>query len=354
MRDIDFDELDQAVNNYLDKAPAKPNAPHSATELHKSNISPVRRSGRFMDIVPAREVSKLDANSVSSKPLKYTSKIESKTDILDDFNEKTKIEHRAYKKEEMNDTLSSNDKIDLPDNVLFEDPKLETIQTNENIVLDEAPHDVEVISDEDLQKRDLDQATSEEKVLESQIEISEPILETSEPEKEMVDEIIMPSEPGVVQIDEDANIRVFNPTERPAPSLNIPKQEEITKPKPQIEKQIYPESTKASPVNFEKSNETDEDKPLTTPFLPNARVEKRPLGSSVQDIRNAKTDTKLIQQKSKTNKKSNNVPIFSNDEYAAPIKPKKKRSGWVVILIIMLLIGLGAGGGALAYYLLMM
>ncbi|MBS7346245.1 MAG: hypothetical protein KIG14_00840, partial [Candidatus Sacchiramonaceae bacterium] len=110
------------------------------------------------------------------------------------------------------------------------------------------------------------------------------------------------------------------------------------------------------------STDEEPEAPLTTPFLPNARVEKRPLGAAITDQNNSieNTQSRLVNggaPAKKTKKSANSrsaVPILNSDEYSSPIvaRPKRK-SGWAVVIAILGIIAMGVLGGLLAWYFLL-
>ena len=118
------------------------------------------------------------------------------------------------------------------------------------------------------------------------------------------------------------------------------------------ESETTPVEDKAVP---EVSQKPIEETPLTTPFLPNARVEKRPLGYGSQSEGN-NLDSNLVNtgvRNLRSNQDPIDTPILSREEYATPVKHNKKKSGWPILLAIILIIAIGAGLGALAWYFLM-
>ena len=99
----------------------------------------------------------------------------------------------------------------------------------------------------------------------------------------------------------------------------------------------------------------DEIEKPKTPFVQNPQIEKRPLGANQNQVKSFefKKPVSNYEQKTPTITKElrrakMSAPILSNDEYAAPIKHKKK-SGWGVVLAIIAILMLGAGAGLVAY-----
>lgn len=95
--------------------------------------------------------------------------------------------------------------------------------------------------------------------------------------------------------------------------------------------------------------------PISTPFLPDAKVEKRPLGSidsvgqsGVDEVQSSTSgfDPSAINE-NETQSIYDQEPVAQ----ATVVKPKKKAGGWIWLLIILLIVLVGAGGGALLYLL---
>ena len=99
----------------------------------------------------------------------------------------------------------------------------------------------------------------------------------------------------------------------------------------------------------------DEIEKPKTPFVQNPQIEKRPLGVNQNQSKSFefKKTVSNHEQRAATIAKGlrrakMSAPILSNDEYAAPIKHKKK-SGWGIVLAIIAILMLGAGAGLAAY-----
>ena len=365
MKDIDFEELDKAVNRFLGGSnkenptfvaqEVKPQeqevqeikpAPRDASELHVATTMP-RRSGRFMDIMPAAPRTTEPKISVSApaKPLRYTSKVENPTVLLDDFKEVNEIHRHPEKVDGLQDVL------EVEDNVEFEEPVLGALNI-ENVPPPsvEAPQgfkEVQSLPDDEIQKSPM----SEHEDSSSRNDQVEPVLLNVESgAAETIIQEPVPQESGLINIDEDDNdLNIFS--SEPATEFNQP-EDDISDASEMQESETTPVEDKAVP---EVSQKPIEETPLTTPFLPNARVEKRPLGYGSQSEGN-NLDSKLVNsgvRNLRSNQEPIETPILSREEYATPVKHNKKKSGWPILLAIILIIAIGAGLGALAWYFLM-
>ena len=365
MKDIDFEELDKAVNRFLGGSnkenptfvaqEVKPQeqevqeikpAPRDASELHVATTMP-RRSGRFMDIMPAAPRTTEPKISVSApaKPLRYTSKVENPTVLLDDFKEVNEIHRHPEKVDGLQDVL------EVEDNVEFEEPALGALNIeNAPPPSVEAPQgfkEVQSLPDNEIQKSPM----SEHEDSSSRNDQVEPVLLNVESgAAETIIQEPVPQESGLINIDEDDNdLNIFS--SEPATEFNQP-EDDISDASEMQESETTPVEDKAVP---EVSQKPIEETPLTTPFLPNARVEKRPLGYGSQSEGN-NLDSKLVNsgvRNLRSNQEPIETPILSREEYATPVKHNKKKSGWPILLAIILIIAIGAGLGALAWYFLM-
>ena len=365
MKDIDFEELDKAVNRFLGGSnkenptfvaqEVKPQeqevqeikpAPRDASELHVAATMP-RRSGRFMDIMPAAPRTTEPKISVSApaKPLRYTSKVENPAVLLDDFKEVNEIHRHPEKVDGLQGVL------EVEDNVEFEEPVLGALNI-ENVPPPsvEAPQgfkEVQSLPDDEIQKSPM----SEHEDSSSRNDQVEPVLLNVESgAAETIIQEPVPQESGLINIDEDDNdLNIFR--SEPATEFNQP-EDDISDASEMQESETTPVEDKAVP---EVSQKPIEETPLTTPFLPNARVEKRPLGYGSQSEGN-NLDSKLVNsgvRNLRSNQEPIETPILSREEYATPVKHNKKKSGWPILLAIILIIAIGAGLGALAWYFLM-
>ena len=365
MKDIDFEELDKAVNRFLGGSnkenptfvaqEVKPQeqevqeikpAPRDASELHVAATMP-RRSGRFMDIMPAAPRTTEPKISVSApaKPLRYTSKVENPTVLLDDFKEVNEIHRHPEKVDGLQGVL------EVEDNVEFEEPVLGALNIENapppSVGAPQGFKEVQSLPDDEIQKSPM----SEHEDSSSRNDQVEPVLLNVESgAAETIIQEPVPQESGLINIDEDDNdLNIFS--SEPATEFNQP-EDDISDAREMQESETTPVEDKAVP---EVSQKPIEETPLTTPFLPNARVEKRPLGYGSQSEGN-NLDSKLVNsgvRNLRSNQEPIETPILSREEYATPVKHNKKKSGWPILLAIILIIAIGAGLGALAWYFLM-
>ncbi len=361
MKDIDFEELDKAVNRFLggsNKSTVKPDQTDitqedlklqnhdsikDASKFHNAaSVKP--RSGRFMDIMPASPRPTVGRNNQEPvKPLRYTAKVERPATLMDDFKEINSVHRHIDNTEGIQDTLDSSEHINYEKPVL-ESVEIENIPSPSAEVLDGSETNFDVPSDEI--KTDTLENNDDSR---SDNNITEPILHSEKPEDTtLTDEIILPSEPGVMNIDDsDDDLNIFG----------VSLAENVSS-----EGQYNAENNNNKVLGTEKDlkieNKTRpaEETPLTTPFLPNARVEKRPLGYGMQE-NSDNFESKLVNNSvhGDTTKedKTTLTPILNRDEYASPVKHSKKKTGWFAFFAIICIIAIGAGLGALAWYFLM-
>ena len=95
------------------------------------------------------------------------------------------------------------------------------------------------------------------------------------------------------------------------------------------------------------------------PFLQNAKIEKRPLGSTQSTVKQISNfDIKQADRKQRYGQDDINseptTPILSRDEYSGPVLAKKKKTGWGVFIIILLMLIVGGAAGFGAFLLLNM
>jgi len=146
------------------------------------------------------------------------------------------------------------------------------------------------------------------------------------------------------------------------------------------------------------SNNEKTIKPLESPFLTDAKVEKRPLGAFSGETQQPEPDSPVVAEEVDTNEGEHpietdtpmpaelheellsiegsesetpaetpsipqqyvekpvevdktTVPIYNTDAYHQPLAhPKKDKSGWLMVLWIFMLLVVGAGAGAAVYF----
>ncbi|MCL2869587.1 hypothetical protein FWF48_02150 [Candidatus Saccharibacteria bacterium] len=164
-----------------------------------------------------------------------------------------------------------------------------------------------------------------------------------------------PVTPGVENLDDqDDDVTEINPDkliEEPEEDPKLPEgikdelleaHSEDTEPKGLIEE----ESGKEAPKEPEKVTkqpeqlEQDEESALDTPFLPDTKVEKRPLGGGEPEVIASTPD---VHQEIK------GLSTAAPAEPAPVIVKSKGKSGWLWALLVVLLVILGAGIGFVVY-----
>lgn len=441
MRDIDFDELDQAVNRFLGndkKSPSeseeiaikvnvskqeKPsesleNAPKEEirTEAPREMVFPRRsgmNAGDFHSNTYPKRVDFTPSLAQENEPSQEISKEKVSSEIKDNFDEKLHREHK-------------NKGVDILDNlseIKFEEPILdeeilEISQSDEKILSELKSESEENLSAEVFEKQILseikNQDSSESEIFEKNDEKAEieasPILSSEElslvpiPVREANPRIFVPERPGLHQIADEEEMVVFGAKNNEISAESTPKIETEVKevvsesetPKedetaekiavnfssdkkedlsektievPQISDE--PKSVSKISIQTEVEKEKIEDSPevvsqsvspekisadeIKTPFVQNAKIEKRPLGSpqsgkvSNFDIKPADRSREI--RRAKFENSPSSAPMLSRDEYSAPVVAKKKKSGfWTVALIMLIMAVFGVGGGFAIWY----
>lgn len=415
MKDIDFDELDKAVNRFLGEdmaektqaavAPekdestteyikpeedqAKPLA-RPARELHSRSVatsSQVARPGRFMDIMrPSQIGNPSPAQSIfgGMKPQSQmatpgVNPIKAQADLVENLSDDI---HQRRARKSISKGLS--EELEVESSVNYEQPVLEAVEITKlpkpTLVPDfDALKAQQILPAEDVPTDDLKAQSTVESKPEtlSGDKFVEPFLGASYQDKpNLNDEIITSGAPGLTQIEDEDDMLVYGGTHETVRERisrqaveqvrhDIPSNISTEEPSSRQTGAVQPAgNAKTDSENNVKNSTTKDDEPeapLTTPFLPNARVEKRPLGTAPTSYSNSpeNTESRLVNGMSlrKVKKSADSkapVPILNSDEYSSPIvaRPKKK-SGWTIVLAILGVVIVGALGGLLAWYLLL-
>lgn len=442
MRDIDFDELDQAVNRFLGndkKSPSeseeiaikvnvskqeKPsesleNAPKEEirTEAPREMVFPRRsgmNAGDFHSNTYPKRVDFTPSLAQENEPSQEISKEKVSSEIKDNFDEKL---HREHKNKGV-DILDNLSEIKFEEPILDEEEILEISQSDEKILSELKSESEENLSAEVFEKQILseikNQDSSESEIFEKNDEKAEieasPILSSEElslvpiPVREANPRIFVPERPGLHQIADEEEMVVFGAKNNEISAESTPKIETEVKevvsesetPKedetaekiavnfssdkkedlsektievPQISAE--PKSVSKISIQTEVEKEKIEDSPevvsqsvspekistdeIKTPFVQNAKIEKRPLGSpqsgkvSNFDIKPADRSREI--RRAKLENSPSSAPMLSRDEYSAPVVAKKKKSGfWTVALIMLIMAVFGVGGGFAIWY----
>lgn len=430
MKDIDFDELDKAVNRFLSEdiaekvqTVATPEKTEDVTEyiglaegrdkplgrtakeLHSQSVATgggqAPRTGRFMDIMrpsqdkaastsPARSIFD-DANPQSQTPAIEAKPVKSPADLVENLSDN--LHQRRARKPILK---GLNEELEVAGSIKYEQPVLGAVEIAElpkpTLMPDfDALKAQQVLPAEDVSIggfKTQSAARVESTALNNKF--VEPFLTTPRLEKtDLNDEIRTSGVPGLVQIEDDDDILVYGEAhetvrerinrqaiERARNDISLRASAEEAR--NVIAPDTLANNTRANASHLAEvsrgaivglKNETKQpiitdeepEAPLTTPFLPNARVEKRPLGVTPASYSNLpeNTESRLINgapsgESKKTADSRGSVPILNSDEYSSPIiaRPKKK-SGWTIVLAILGIIIVGALGGLLARYLLL-
>ena len=399
MRDIDFDELDKAVNRFLGKPETeviateeKPVVERKITDagvFHENLL--VKKDDSIKEELPKSEpvvepeIAKKQPEEAAIIPVKIKTK---KREIQDNFSEKPQRAHKSGKPEI----------IDSLETAKFEEPILEDF-------LDENSKDLEFGEFEKIMPElksvsehsteDFVQPSNEEKPIEI-AQIVDEVKESAEPASQVAEptapapvalpvrdsslKVTVPQRAGVFQIEEnDDEVVTFGAKPKTAvqeaenKSQDTAQSEatELVTPVPQISTKIEVENNVVvEPETAENQTTTKTIKPISsqaeveetdlkTPFVQNVKIEKRPLGSANSAQSGSSFEFKPALDRNRKIKKAKHEnmqpvePILSRDEYSQPVMHKKKKTGWGVVFLIMLLVaGLGVLGGVAALYLM--
>jgi hypothetical protein len=357
MTDIDFDELDRAVNSAIgggqpvaDAAPAvvSTSTPVSVTvSTPKPQINvPERRSssGKFMDVVPPSASTKVNisAPEVVSREAVTVSPT---TEIVEDAQpsvtpaEPTPAPGAGVPEED-------SPQNPWPDPIDFQAPNetVEEQKPTENIDSEDA--DIDKISD-DINKT-LEASTAP---------LDTPFLADAKVEKRPLGAFSSGSESPVVapennEVKTDVDLETENPANIGMPEMpelpEVPSEAPEEAALPELEGAEQPEESSAvieEPVE-QAAVETpapidSTPAPTPAPATPAAAPIEQPTGPT-------SITQQYHEQPSTTNQTSG--AIYDTDAYHKALKPVKKQSGWWMVLWIFLLLAIGAGAGAAAYF----
>ncbi len=436
MRDIDFDELDRAVNRFLGKPEKVENLEDGASDTNNpkeelNNIDkngndnivfsrrPAIDAGAFHTNLAERKLDRVTEDSydtskseifssvslesdsankdMDDKPEVIQVKIKkSKQQIKDNFSEKT---YRNHKKK-------SNGILDNFDNSRFEEPVLDDFsgRFNEKIIISppviSEPQEFEKVMPELESKAS---AVKDFPVVDKVTAVDMPAADASPRifERDALPKITVPERPGVFEIEESDDVRVFGAKK---PDIQTILVEEKTDENnidddidaidsyrvdnsievPQIKRDAELEDVdsgsdsllktsidviKKDDTQLQLAKEKDQqsiteeditpEPTVRAPFLQNAKIEKRPLGSTQSTVKQISNfDIKQTDRKQRYDQDDINseptTPILSRDEYSGPVLAKKKKTGWGVVIIILLMLIIGGAAGFGAFLLLNM
>lgn len=348
MKDLDFDELDRAVNSLITSAPgsndnnAKPLA-SSSTDLNipqrQSGVSPAinvntplagrRGTGRFMDVV------RPSADMRTTPPV--TEPVSRQGAMVNPMSKESLVENTPAQEPIESSPATSLPKHEWPDPIDFKGPdnnqmtnKEESVkdknedadidQINDDITnalnqpLDESP-DSPFIPGTKVEKRPLGAFSTESSTSRIEPSLNEPI-----PDKD----------------------NGFNMNEQQSnSSIDTPLPAELQDDLLSIESDstTHPEMT-SIPPSVEAAPMTTPVTPPVTPVAP-ANAVSQPVGA-----------TSIAQQykEQPSSGDQNTGAIYDTDAYhKALVQPAKKKSGWLWVIWMVALILVGAGVGAVVY-----
>ena len=293
MTDIDFDELDRAVNSLAN--PGSPEEPAGAAVFAAPNATPLaarRSSGRFMDVVhPSSDMRTAVPPRLTSSLSPVDSAVQTTTDMPDPLD------------------FTPGAQESTPLSALEEsDADIANIADNSNSSLSEVasdPLDTPFIVDAKVEKR--------------------PLGAFSAPSgNDAVERLIVPEEPLP---EDDAVIGAPEPSFEPA--QDSPDDHPIGNDTP------LPAELQGDVLSIEAAEET-------AAVVEEPVVAEAPVGP-----------TSITQQYSEQVSTGDQPTgsIFNSEAYKKPLAhPKKKQSGWLMVIWILLLLVIGAGAGAGVYF----
>lgn len=351
MKDIDFDEIDRAVNSFIagnssvndqnNNTALSPLSPSSvpvtspAQPVVKSvsgQVSPLagRRSGQFMDMVrPPQAAKSVPASAPTKQPVTATVPVSRQGVTVEPVSTEIRASVVTESKPEVTASVSSEVKNTWPDPIDFSE-SMSKLATEKAPVTASENADINKVSEETASGLPDSPFISGAKVEKRPLGAFSEGTATAQSNQE-------------------------EPVEEPKPEPETPKPEPA---------QDLAEQT-PKPVVFMPSNERDVDSPIntTTPLPaelqndllsiesdsttnPNA-VQASTVGKSIEGT----TSISQQYQEKPSSGDQNTGAIYDTDSYhKALLHPVKKKSGWLWVLWIVLLLALGAGAGAAVYY----
>lgn len=436
MRDIDFDELDRAVNRFLGKPEKVENLKETAGNVNKlkeelnsvnktdNNIVFSHRSAidadAFHTNLAERRFDRITENhSATSKAEIFSSTgldsdrtnkdTDDKPEIIkvrikkssqqlkDNFSEKT---YREHKKKTIG-ILDNFEKSRFEEPVLDDFSDMFTKKTTIDPPVISKPAEVKKVMPE-LESKFQDKLFSsvalEKTVAPSSLASESTPAQPATNTRDLNSRLAVPERPGVFEIKENDELKIFGAKKPVTQTIIIEeKAESDIKPEEKITSlgqfqpemsiivpQINPEMPKklnvlenesevlAKVAETEKNVDNKEnrahqsseelDQTIQTPFLQNAKIEKRPLGvtpSSAKqisnfDIKHSSRKREMQHAKIKNDSQKPVAPILNRDEYSEPVVPRKKKTGWGVVFAILIMLVLGGVAGFAAFVLLNM
>ena len=436
MRDIDFDELDRAVNRFLGKSEKVENLEDGVSDTNNpreelNNIDkngndnivfsrrPAIDAGAFHTNLAERKLDRVTEDSYDTSKSEIFSSVSLESDsankVMDDKPEviqvkikktKQQIKDNFSEKTYRNHKKKSNGILDNFDNSRFEEPVLDDFsgRFNEKIIISppviSEPQEFEKVMPELESKAS---AVKDFPVVDKVTAVDMPAADASPRifERDALPKITVPERPGVFEIEESDDVRVFGAKKPEVQTILV---EEKTDENnidddidaidsyrvdnsievPQIKRDAKLEDVDSgsdsllkTSIDVIKKDDTqlqlakEKDRQSITeediapeptvhaPFLQNAKIEKRPLGSTQSTVKQISNfDIKQADRKQRYGQDDINseptTPILSRDEYSGPVLAKKKKTGWGVFIIILLMLIVGGAAGFGAFLLLNM
>ncbi len=368
MTDIDFDELDKAVNsmianssnrtvdnansnslpssdNQQPDSPYQPPVTQPAAPTSQIPRPPSRplvnnpRTGRFMDVVPPTVNTRVNVaapDTVSRQGLPVNTTDSNPTDQVSTDGQTAPVIEAP-----VNDSTSQQTASEWPDPINYQsETKTNDVNTDtEDADIDQISND---INETLLQKTDdvietpfISGATVEKRPLGA---FSGGVADQTQPQ-------VTPD--PVVESDTTAET-----VEQPVESVEP---EEISDAPPVTESFPSEESMPEAPVILESAEPEVAVSPAPTeipipPEAPATAVPAEPVSDSQPSAQQQTSINQQYQEKPSTGDQTNGA-IYDTDAYhKAILQPVKKKSGWLMVLWILLLLIVGAGSGVAVYF----
>ena len=402
MRDIDFEELDKAVNRFLGKPEVAPEQALVTKNVDKNTTKTDEETHVISVKIKNKKRDLKDNFSEKSARRPHRKSV----DILDNF-ESVKYEEPILDVFENEDDsffskmmLSETSEKVMPELKSANEPAIENFMkesslpgsisekfspsSEESALVLEEP----TLASEESESVETPSGDEPEESVSfgvfPDVELAE--LAPASPIRPVSSRIFVPSRPGVFQIEEQEELQTFGvknvsvePREEVATQEALaeiladePKQD-LTIDVPQIsdepkidnfaekisveieEKTEISSEEKSQPEKMKVQSKISEEEleSLKTPFVQDLKIEKRPLGAPMSNPSAVNMDIKPADRskqirRAKHENRQPTTPILSREEYSAPVAVKKKKSGWgVVFLIVLLLAVCGVGAGYL-------
>jgi hypothetical protein len=377
MKDLDFDELDQAVNSLMTGIPRTPapqddkatektltitptlsdnerpsfatleqTASKAATEIEAveasaaapamaNSLAARRTGGRFMDVVHPSSDMKINNRPVVSRegiqlspiaprPVATTPQLTRESDVV------ASAEQAPEAVEQESEVNAWPDPIDMVSAVPADTPEAMSVAEEATPVLPEvatpdeidepAPLQTPFLADTKVEKRPLGAFAVDQVAADNTQDVAEAAVDTPAEEAVQTSSFSMPDQKEALDLPDELQhdlikIESDSETEVPSSETEIP-QEDLSAEK------IAPAPSFAAPI-----------------------VTPAPVAVSGP----ASIQPQYKEEPSST--KEEHAAIYDTDTYHKPLAhPAKKKSGWLWVVWIILLLALGAGGAAALYY----